>query len=359
MPPYTDGMPRSDSDSNVSHDSGTSFDDMSSDRLDSLGVPCWCPCGRKNLSHILSPLPDCLPMRHSRSQNFPTIQLTAVTSRRNKKEVIEQMKQCFSFETKKLLDAFVNFGYCVYVYAQSIEPGVENNLKQILKLRGKETDSNEFEVLYNKVIAGANPIDYEILSSLLDKLSRDDRNVTVKKGEASSSFKKYLDAFRKFAQYRVFSSQGNILEERLPIQEGVYTELMLKIEEEPEKFLIERIPQVKCVVKNILNIPEWVQLRVLRLKQGCVEIRFEVIGSFDFDLSLDQRQDLISNNITLLEYAGKVHYCCCELLADEVYSIGYLLHSQKNTTIILCRNHVMWSKRSTIMFINRIVKKMK
>ena len=96
---------------------------------------------------------------------------------------------------------------------------------------------------------------------------------------------------------------------------------MLKIEEYSKTFRVERILQLKCVVKKILNIPEWVLLRVVSLNKGCVEIRFEVIGSFDFDVSLDQRQDLISNNITLLEYAGKVHYCCCELLEDEVHNL--------------------------------------
>ncbi len=322
-------MPRTDSDSNMSHDSGASFDDLSSDRLDSLGVPCMCPCGRKNLFHILSPLPNCLAMRHSCSQNFPTIKLAAVTSRQNKKEAIEQMKQYFSFETKKLKNEYESFAYAVYLYAKSIH-GIEDILKRILKIREKFTDSNEFEYLYDEVTAGANPIDYDIMSSLFDKLLKEDRNnETEHKDKAKSSFEKYHDAYQKCSQYRVFSSQGDILEERPPIQQGVYKMLMLKVEETSQTFRFERILQLKYVVKRILKIPEWVQLRVVSLNEGCVEISFEVIGSFDFDLNLDQRQDLISNNITLLEYAGKVHYCCCELLQDEV-QIRYFLCTANN-----------------------------
>ncbi len=319
MPTFT---AQSESDTNVSHDSDTSLDDQSSDRLDSLGAPCHCPCGLNSFSHIFSPLPDCLAMRHSRVQN---VQLTAVTSRQNKKEAKKQMEIYFSFETEKLRNEFENFGYAVYLYARSIR-GVENILKQILRLRGKVTDSNDFELLYNEVTSGASPIDYEILSSLFEKLVLGDiNNDTELKKEANIKSDKYLDAFRKFAQHRVFSaSQGDLIEERPPIQdeEGlqVYKELKLKVEEDSQTFRVERIPQLKCVVKKILNIPECVQLRVVRINKGCVEISFEVIGSFDFDLNLDQRQDLISNNITLLEYAGKVHYCCCELLQDEVHN---------------------------------------
>ncbi len=186
-------------------------------------------------------------------------------------------------------------------------------------------------MLYNEVTSGASPIDYEILSSLFEKLLLGDRNNdTELKKEANTKSDKYVDAFRKFAQYRVFSSQVDLIEERPPIQdeEGlhVYKELKLKVEEDSQTFRVERIPQLKCVVKKILKIPECVQLRVVRINKGCVEISFEVIGSFDFDLNLDQRQDLISNNITLLEYAGKVHYCCCELLQDEVHNyLGYFL----------------------------------
>ena len=125
--------------------------------------------------------------------------------------------------------------------------------------------------------------------------------------------------FLKFAQHHVFSVCGQL--EEMSSAKGDHKELIIKIEENLQSFLIERVFHLKIAIKRILNFSDNVFLRVVLVKAGCVELTFQLIGEAPdspLQLSIDQKRALVTCRISLLKYLGEVEYCCCELFEDEV-----------------------------------------
>ncbi len=272
-----------------------------------------CPCGRFDFAHILNPPPDCLANRHSDSQNFPEVDLKS--SKDDKKQ---QLNMELEEQTRSIENEFMTLIVAVRMYAKSI-PDVESLIKDALNL--SEHEQSTFEKLYRKFREGANFINYDILVHRLGmlKLSGTDNEL---KRSAEAAAERYEASFKEFAQQRVVLVP-TILQDANRRTNSVHKELKIKVEEEYLKFKINRLYHFKTVVKTILKLPPHVNLRVTSVKEGCVEICFEIIdlrADEEFCLTLDtvQKQEMLANNIVLLEYDEQVPYCCCALLSDEV-----------------------------------------
>ncbi|XP_064385342.1 uncharacterized protein LOC135334183 isoform X2 [Halichondria panicea] len=291
--------------SDQSLDSGTAMED----------VICKCPCGRTDFSHILNPLPDCLANRHSDSRSFPELDMKS-----SNKIAQDQLKMKLKRQTRIIKQEFRTFGLAVRRYAKSI-PDVESILKECLSLDGKVVEALDFESLYPKFREGADLINFDILSRCLTDLkSYDD---TGEENElrrlAEEAAEKYEASFQEFSQQQVVLVP-TILQDANGRSNSMYKELKIKVEEDFRSFLVERLLDFKEVLKRILKLAPDVYLRVTSVREGCVEICFEMIGLHaDTHISLNdvQKQELLANKITLLEYDGQVSYCCCELCSDE------------------------------------------
>ena len=92
---------------------------------------------------------------------------------------------------------------------------------------------------------------------------------------------------------------------------GKYLEITIKIDENFSSFSIKQIFEYKGILKETLKLPDHVHLQVTSVKEGCVELTFQLIGlpeDTPFQLSLNQKKSLACNKIILLEYAGKVEF---------------------------------------------------
>ena len=280
-----------------------------------LNVHCRCPCGRTDFSHcVIRPPPECLNNRHTNTQTFPELDLTIGADTIEARVAI---KQYLLAETESLKQAFTDYGLAVHRYAKSIE-GIKGSLVEIVELQGQAHAISEtnFDDLYRAARKGANFLNCEPLKCILREC-----NQISGKVPALSEEEKYEEAFRRFAQYRVFSFMGG-LQECLPIQEGTYKSLKIKVEEDVRTFVVDRIYHFKRVIRETLGIPKQVFLQVTDIQEGCIEITFNVVGNIVAHSTLEmdkmKKKALAFNNISMLEYCGDVYYCCCELLAVEV-----------------------------------------
>ena len=285
--------------------------------LDDIGnaVPCRCPCGSCDFSHILHPPPDCLVNRHSDSRNFPEVDLKS--SKYDKKQLNMELKE----QTQSVEKEFMAFIVAVRMYAKSI-PDIESLIKDALDLT--EHEQSSFEKLYRQFREGANFINYDILLHRLSILKLSGTENELRRS-AEAAAERYEASFKEYAQHRVVLVP-TILQDANGSTYSVHKKLKIKVEEEYLKFRIDRLYHFKKVVKTILKLPPHINLRVTSVREGCVEICFEMISlraDEEFDPTLDnvQKQELLANNIILLEYDGQVPYCCCELLSDEVQCI--------------------------------------
>ncbi len=306
------------SDSNISEDSG--MDNIS---LDSLSVNCQCPCGVTDFSHYLCPPPDCLANRHSSNEAFPELDLGA------DKKAGSVLQQHLAEETESIQHKFTSYSMSVYHWAKSIR-GIDDSLKQILRTRQQTIRSDNFEDLYASVTAGIDFINYESLDDHVMEACRNasdngEKSLRLQK-KAEDAAKTYENSFREYSQLRVFLLPSSVRDICSDNQEVTSRkELKIKIEEDFRKFPLKRIAHFKKVVRKLLNLPHDVLLRVTSVEQGCVEMSFEIVGAFPgelLNLSLEQKKALVAENITLMEYAGMMQYCCCELLDNEVGNLN-------------------------------------
>ena len=306
------------SDSATDSGNDEDLDDMD---MDSFQTHCKCPCGSTSLLHCAKPPPACLARRYSNPRGFPELDVTIGADR---KKARHAMRQHLSVETERIRVAFNAYGMAVYRYAKSVT-GISSHLKQMLRLDSQAyTDLTTFDEIYNTVTKGTDFLNFEPLKRVLDECNHINRNEQeVNRAAAMRAQSLYEGVFKKFAQLRVFSFVDGLRELRPPIQEGTYDKLKVKIEECFRKFIVDRFYHFKQVIREVLGIPERVFLRVTDVKGGCIEITFEIIGNISdrvFELDIEKKRALASNNISMLEYAGKVHYCCCNLFSDEVLS---------------------------------------
>ena len=220
--------------------------------------------------------------------------------------------------TRSIKQEFLTFGVAVYKFAKSI-PEVESHLEEFLSLNGHAVEASDFKSLYKKFREGADFINYDIMCSCLSLLGTCDTGEGNTLRLAQEAAEVYKACFKEYAQQRIFLVP-TILQNANPVSK----ELKIKVEEEFHNFKLNRLFYFKKVVKTILKLPPHVNLRFTRVREGCVEICFKMIGApadKAFHLTIDQKQELLSSNITVLEYDGQVAYCCCELLSDEVLSL--------------------------------------
>ncbi len=312
-------LPRSGSD--LSLDSGAPLDDSS---ISSLGVICRCPCGSTDFSHVLNSPPDCVANRHSDARSFPELDLKASKDR---KKAQKQLKFELVEQTRGIKEGAMTLAMAVYIYAISI-PRVDKIMKRAIKMIEPGVETSDIDELYEKFTEGANFIDYDILLHRLDILKTSDtREENELRRRVEAAAENYKVSFKKYAQQRVVLVPV-FRQDPHGRTHSMYKKLTIKVEEEFRSFKINRLSHLKKAVKKILGLPPHVDLRVTSVREGCVEICFEVIGSLAdkaFRLTLDQKQELLSNNITILEYDGQVAYCCCELLSDEVSTFLHIL----------------------------------
>ncbi len=217
-------------------------------------------------------------------------------------------------------DCFCDYGMAVYHFAKSEFALVESCLKQILELRGHSTCSSNFEVIYKQAKSGADFLNFEPLTCILKAC------ITACCGCTKTSFQEVAEAaaleyenkFRRFAQCRVRTLTGHKIIPEILTTLGDHKELKLKIEEDFQRFPLNRIFYFKRVVRKILKIPEQVILRVASVQEGCVELAFQLHSFLNLELTVDQKKVLASHKISMLTYDGKVEYCCCHLFNDEV-----------------------------------------
>ncbi len=299
----------------MSVDSGASLDDSS---ISSLRVDSMCPCGQTDLTHVINPSPICLANRHSNPQMFPELDLlSGKDTKRAQIELTHKLKQ----QTRKIKDEFMTFGVAVRKLAKSIR-GVESIMQDALSNIGEVVETSDFDSLYRKFKEGADFINYDVLLHRLEILmnSSDLTEENELRHSAEAAAKRYEACFKEYAQQRVVLAPI-ILQETHGRTLSEHKELKIKIETDFRSFAFHHLFHYKEAVKAILKLPQHVNLRVTDVREGCVEICFETIGSLAdeaFRLNLDQKQELLDNNVTLLKYDGKIAYCCCELLSDEV-----------------------------------------
>ena len=307
-------MKRSDSDSNISVDSGalSNSSDMDSD-LDTINIPCKCPCGRIDFKHCMQPPPDCL------DKGFAEMDLS---TGEDSKKAQDYMEHQLSAELKVLKNEFVRFGVAVRAFVQSI-PNKEKVLEDILKLYGQKVESSDFYGLFAQIIKDTDFINFEPLKNTLKACTSECAAAGLARSDlqqdAEMASEKYDEAFQKFAQHRVFKMSHHLQE--ISATKTSHKELKIKIEEEFKKFPLHRIFHFKNIVQQILKLADNVPLQVTSVKEGCVEITFQLIGeagNIPFQLSIEQKRELASQRISMLECAGDVEYCCCELFKDEV-----------------------------------------
>ena len=298
-------LQRHNSESNISEDSGA-YDDSD---IDSLDIKCKCPCGIRNFHHCVQPPPECLTLCDANS--YPELNLKEGANRRRiNKAQLYMERSVLAEETRKLKeDKFVDFKMELHERLQDV-PGVVSRLQILLNI-----ESSDYDSLFRQAAKDADFINYEPLEKIVKHCARGN-------GAAEKLLKDYQDAFHVFAQRRVFSFSEGSLETRTPIQVGKVI-LQIKIEEDFRRFLLDRIQQFKTFVKKILNLDDQAQLFVRSVREGCVELTFDMLEkdadkAFSNGLTLQQKREFAAHKISMLECNEKVHYCCCSLFDDQV-----------------------------------------
>ncbi len=283
--PFSTEMPRLPrSWSDLSLDSGA--DDSS---ISSLRVICRCPCGRTDFTHVLKSPPDCLVNRHSDEQSFPELDLKA--SKDNKK-ARKQLKFELVEKTRSIKEEFITLGMAVYNYAISI-PRADKIMKRTILINEQVVESSDFDELYEKFTEGADFINYDILLSRLYCLKSSDAGTQNElRRSAEEAAERYKASFKEYAQQRVILAP-------IILQCHGHTRLTIKVEEEFQNFKINGLLHFRKAVKKVLELPPHVDLRLTSVREGCVEICFEMIDSLadkPFHLTFDQKQELLFYN---------------------------------------------------------------
>ena len=215
-----------DCESDVSVDSGTGLDDS---RLENLRVHSKCPCGKTSFGHCTKNAPSkCVEARHSNPNGFPEMNLC---QGEDKKIARREMRRYLLSHTKNIKKMFATYFTSAYNWAKKI-PEVRNSLRQTIRANNLPIESNTFEWLFETVTKEANFTDYDIV---VDHIMKPCRNASGDeesqlREEAEAAEAKFMKAFKEFAQHRVFS-RPSYLHINPPVEEGVYKELMVKIEE--------------------------------------------------------------------------------------------------------------------------------
>ena len=272
-----------------------------------------------------------------------------VTIGEDSKEASRAMKQYLSDKTERLKKMFTKYAMAVCYYARDVK-GINFPLENIYRLRYPEkepiaeSDMSNFQTIYNAVTQDVDYLNFDMLEDILEACDNfSEEKDAEKKDSAQAKKQSYENAFREFAQLRVFSVIGGLRPLRPPVQEGTYRQLKVKVEKDFEAFTIGRVNEFKEKIREVLHIPKDVFLKLTEVKQGCVEITFEMIGRVDnsiFEISLPKKMALAFHCISMLKYAGKFCYCCCELVANEVcctilhvYNFVTAIHNLKTCNI--------------------------
>ena len=292
--------------------------------LDLLDTHCKCPCGQTSFQHCINPPPDCLVRRYASPQGFAEMD---VTQGKDSEKAKMAMRLHFRAQTESLKETFTKYAMEVYYCARAIN-GVVFPLKNLFRFRYPErvstTDMSNFEVIYEALTKDVDFLNFDLLGDILKACNNVAGNEhSHKQRSAQAKKEQYEKAFYKFAQLRIFSAVGSLRKLLPPIQEGEYPKLKIKVEENFEAFVIDRAEKFRDKIRGILHLPsaEKVCLRLTDIEQGCVEITFELIGKIDdkvFEMDASKKRALASNNISLLEYAGKVYYCCCNFFSSDL-----------------------------------------
>ena len=305
---------RTDSESSLSDDSGFSMDN---------DIHSKCPCGSTSFIHSIDPPPECLAERHSRTQNFSELKINGQSrSRVSKRAMIELEKHLVS-ATKLTNKKFVTYRMAAYYWAQSI-PDIKNSLKQIvLSHYQQQKVGDDFESLFDAATIGANFINYDIIRDHIMVACRNlCSRMSPEREAAEDAEEQYRKYFLDFSQHRVFSCP-NGLDVHPQAGESLVNELMIKVEKDHNSFIFEDIDSLREAVRTILKLPESVKLVVTTVKEGCVQITFNIYDPEvkpSFSLTLSQKRALIKKKIIRLEFNKEVKYCYHRLPDDEVFS---------------------------------------
>ena len=280
-----------------------------------------CPCGCTSFKHGIDPPLKCLAERHSSVEKFPELKIKGQLGPRVSNRAMSVLEGHLISKTKFIQIKYVTYQMDAYYWAQSI-PGIENSLKQIVRSHYQQQEvRDDFDSLFNAATIGANFINYDIIRDHIMVACRNlCSNMSPKRVAAEDAEEKYEKYFLEFSQYRVFSCPNGL---DIPPQakEGTVNELMIKVETDPNSFKVEDIDSLRVAVRTILNLPESVKLVVTTVKQGCVEIYFNIYDPEvkpSFSLTLSQKRDLIKKKIIRLEFNKEVKYCYHRLPDDKV-----------------------------------------
>ena len=231
------------------------------------------------------------------------------------------MKRYLVSDTKNIKKIYATYFTAAYNWAEKI-PKVKNSLRQTLRANSQTIESDSFEWLFEEVTKDANFINYDVIR---DHIMKPCRNASGEeesqlRAEAEAAEAKFMEVFKEFAQHRVFSQPGD-LDINPSTEEGVYKQLTVKIEENARLYTYENLSCLKRNIKDILNLPKQVILRTSSVREGCVEVRFDVrdqLADSIFCLNLSQKKALLESKITGLKFGTEVKYCCCQLTDDQV-----------------------------------------
>ena len=325
--------------SNISEDSGV-YDDSD---VDSLDIKCSCPCGSHNFRHCVQPPPECQKLRADNL--FPELDLNEGANRRHVKIAQHYMtKRVLAEHVQEIKQKFHEF---VIKLSRTLEEvtDIEKSLTNHLELQSGETvESSNYVQLFNQAKQGADFINYEPLEMIVKYCGRGNE-------AAEKLVEDYQEAFRVFAQHRVYS----FTEWCYPHVREEHAVLKIKIALNFGEFCFKDIERFRIAVKTSLGLDDRTQLRLVSVTCGCVLITFLIPkriackklssdkqdGSGDDNdseddkedgntggLTLQQKRELASHKISMLQCDGIVHYCCCSLFDDEVfvYSCKIIVH---------------------------------
>lgn len=292
----------------MSEDSGNYTDS----EIALLNIKCKCPCGNRNFRHCV--LQECLKLH--KANVFPELDLREGADERQKTKAQHYMEHSvLAEETRKLKTMFQKFGMALRRTLKDV-PDIKESLQFLVQLLPEAiVESSDYNKLFRQATKDADFINYEPLKTMVEECACGNQ-------AAEKLLKEYQDAFCVYAQHRIFSFPEGSLETRPPIEVGKVI-LKIKIEEDFRNFKIGRIEHFKMIAREILTLDVNAQLLVRTVREGCVEITFDMFEkdadkAFSNGLTTQQKRELASHKISMLECNAKVYYCCCSLTVDQV-----------------------------------------
>ena len=223
-------------------------------------------------------------------------------------------------EINNIQKAFFKYKMAVYQYAKSV-CGIDSYIQKLFRhMQVQEYIEGKVDELYKTVTLHVDFLNCELLSLILEECNRINGDVETKERTIVDTVKaEYDEAFSKFAQLKAASVVDGLGELHAPFQDGVYSSLKIKIEESFGTFTIDLIFHFRKTIRDVFDIPREVLLQVSKLnEEGSIEITFKVIGIIAdkaFEIDPGKRKKLAEENISMVEYAGKM---CYHLTADQV-----------------------------------------